>query len=94
MSKLKVVAFCGLCVAAMVFSCGCSGSNDVPEIDMRSWVHVGEVEWEVFAPVCSDLEKEGLDYAMDPTGVRPSISVPPDNVEAAKKILARHTRGK
>jgi hypothetical protein len=94
MLHLRVVAFCVLCVAVTVFSSGCSDSTDAPEVDMGNWVGVGDVEWDVFGPVCSELEKEDLDYAMDSSGGRPTISVPPDNVEAAKKILARHAQGK
>jgi hypothetical protein len=87
MKTLKVACL-GFCMAATVLLYGCSKSDSVPNMD--NWVNVGSVKFKVMAPICSDLEKEGIDYAMDPTGGRPSFSVPPENVEAAKKILARH----
>ena len=79
-----------VCIAAMLL-CSCSDSDALPDIE--DWVLVGTIDFDELGPVCAELDKEGIDYAMDPTSGRPSISVPPEEVETAKEILARHAGG-
>ncbi len=94
MKAFRAISYC-LCCVAMTLLCSCSDSDtdSVSFPDIGDWVQVGEVEFDVMAPTCSDLEQEGIDYAMDPSGSRPSFSVAPNDADAAKKILARHAKG-